>query len=179
VLERLPDALARGAKIYGELAGYAMNSDATDFVLPNPSGRPNACAGPEAGRGWPPRQIDIVSTHATGTTSGRRAGVPGAAANVSRTARDLHINNTKSFIGHAMGAAGASNWPATCRLRDRRRATRRSTSSNLDPECELPGSWLNQPREARVDHILNNSFGMLGINSVVVVKPPPSPHTRP
>ena len=81
------------------------------------------------------------------------------------------VNNTKSFIGHAMGAAGslelAGNLPAfqdgVCH------AT--INVENLDPQCELPGLVLNEPREkGSVKHILNNSFGMLGINSAVIIK---------
>ena len=69
-LERLSDAKARGAQIYGELVGYAMNTDATDFVLPNPE-RQAECINMALKRaGLEAEQIDIVSTHATGTASG-------------------------------------------------------------------------------------------------------------
>ena len=169
VLERLSDARARGAKTYGELSGYAMNSDATDFVLPDP-GRQAECmrlALRRAGLG--PQDIDIVSTHATGTTSGDIQEAQ-ALRQVWNGNGRTHFNNTKSFIGHAMGAAGAlelaGNLPALhdgiCHA-----------TINLDrpdPECDLPGLVANAPREVgKVAAILNNSFGMLGINSVVIV----------
>src|SRR5881296_3320202 len=67
VLERLDDALARNAKIYGELAGYAINTDATDFVLPNPERQAECVELALARAGLRPEDIDIVSTHATGT----------------------------------------------------------------------------------------------------------------
>ena len=70
VLERLSDAKARGAKIYGELAGYAMNSDATDFVLPNAERQADCVRIALRRAGLAPEQIDIVSTHATGTSTG-------------------------------------------------------------------------------------------------------------
>ena len=70
VLERYDDARRRGAKIYGEIAGYAMNSDASDFVLPNPA-RQAECMGLAMRRaGLNASDVDIVSTHATGTTGG-------------------------------------------------------------------------------------------------------------
>ncbi|MBT6849108.1 MAG: beta-ketoacyl-[acyl-carrier-protein] synthase family protein, partial [Planctomycetaceae bacterium] len=70
VLERLDDALARGARIYGELVGYSINTDATDFVLPNPE-RQSQCVQIALGRaGITPADVDILSTHATGTKSG-------------------------------------------------------------------------------------------------------------
>lgn len=169
VLERLDDARRRSAKIYGELVGYAMNSDATDVVLPNPERQAECMEKAIRSAGLTPDQIDLVSTHATGTTGGD---VQEAAA-LRRVFRDgpTHHNNSKSFYGHAMGAAGAlelaGNLPsfadgvchATINLDD------------PDPECELPGLVVNQPREGvRVEHILNNSFGMLGINSSVIIR---------
>lgn len=169
VLERLSDARARGAEILGEIAGYAINSDASDFVLPNPDRQAQcmelalrrARIGPEA--------IDVVSTHATGTTSGD---VQECVA--LRRVFGNHqpaINNSKSFIGHTMGASGAlelaGNLPA---FKDRVcHAT--INVDRLDPDCALEGLVTGDPRELkRVDYVLNNSFGMLGINSVLVVK---------
>jgi 3-oxoacyl-[acyl-carrier-protein] synthase II len=80
------------------------------------------------------------------------------------------LNNTKSFIGHAMGAAGllelAGNLPA---FRD---GICHATINvdQLDPKCAMPGLVVNAPRDhGNVQRILNNSFGMLGINSVTVV----------
>jgi 3-oxoacyl-[acyl-carrier-protein] synthase II len=175
VLERYNDAKARGAKIYGEIAGYAINSDASDFVLPNPQRQAECIEQAIKRAGLVPEQIDIVSTHATGTDSGDKQECEAlrqvfGAQFGNGHARTL-FNNTKSFIGHAMGAAGAleltGNLPAfvdgVCH------AT--INVDRLDPECELPGLVLNEPREVnRVNYILNNSFGMLGINSVLIVK---------
>lgn len=171
VLERLADAKARGANIYGEIVGYAMNSDATDFVLPDPD-RQAECIQLALRRAEiNPYDIDIVNTHATGTTSGDIQECLALRKVWREDSRHTLINNTKSFIGHAMGAAGAlelaGNLPAfsdgvchpTINL------------DRLDPECQLPGLVANQPREAGpVSTILNTSFGMLGINSVVIVK---------
>jgi 3-oxoacyl-[acyl-carrier-protein] synthase II len=170
VLERLNDARARGAKIYGEIVGYAMNSDATDFVLPDP-GRQAECmrlALRRAGIG--PEEIDIVSTHATGTSSGDAQECEALRQVWSGATRTL-FNNTKSFIGHAMGAAGvlelAGNLPAF----DDGVCHATINLDRLDPQCALPGLVANQPREnGKITTILNNSFGMLGINSAVVVK---------
>jgi 3-oxoacyl-[acyl-carrier-protein] synthase II len=170
VLERFSDARARGAKIYGELAGYAMNSDASDFVLPNAERQAQCVAKALNRAGLAPAEIDIVSTHATGTGAGDTqecTALRSAFAGSERT----RFNNAKSFIGHSMGAAGAlelaGNLPAftdgVCH------AT--INVEQLDPECALNGLVLNQPQEVgQVETILNNSFGMLGINSVVIVK---------
>jgi 3-oxoacyl-[acyl-carrier-protein] synthase II len=169
VLERLDDARARGAKIHGEVIGYAMNSDAYDFVLPHPERQAECIELALRRAGLDPDDIDIVSTHATGTSSGDVQECL-ALRRVFGEGRTL-FNNTKSFIGHAMGAAGvlelAGNLPAF----DDRVCHATINLDRLDPECALDGLVANQPRELpKVDTILNNSFGMLGINSVVIVK---------
>jgi len=170
VLERLSDARARGARIYGEIAGYAMNSDAYDFVLPHPERQAECMELALQRAGLEPQDIDIVSTHATGTVSGDVQECLALRRVFGEDGR-TQFNNTKSFIGHAMGAAGvlelAGNLPAfedcVCH------AT--INLDRLDPDCSLKGLVANEPRELpEVDAILNNSFGMLGINSVVIVK---------
>jgi 3-oxoacyl-[acyl-carrier-protein] synthase II len=170
VLERLADAKARGAKIYAEIAGYAMNSDAHDFVLPNAERQAQCVALALRRAGIRPDQVDIVSTHATGTGAGDTqecAALRQAFEGSERT----RFNNSKSFIGHTMGAAGALELAGNLPAFDDGVCHATINVDQLDPECALPGLVLNQPREAeRVDYILNNSFGMLGINSVVVVK---------
>jgi 3-oxoacyl-[acyl-carrier-protein] synthase II len=170
VLERLSDAKKRDANIIAEIVSYAINTDATDFVLPNPE-RQAQCIHKALKRGnLPVDAIDIVSTHATGTSSGDTQECIGLRDVFGKSER-VHFNNTKSFIGHTMGAAGAlelaGNLPA---LQDNHcHAT--INVDNLDPNCELPGLVQNQPQElSSVRYILNNSFGMLGINSVVIVR---------
>ena len=170
VLERFSDAKKRGAEIYGELAGYAINSDASDFVLPNPDRQAQCVELALQRAGLRPEQIDIVSTHATGTSSGD-AQECAALRRVFETSDRTHFNNTKSFIGHAMGAAGSleltGNLPAfkdgVCHPT--------INVDELDPECAIDQLVCGEPRELEsVDYILNNSFGMLGINSAVIIK---------
>ena len=169
-LERLPDAEKRGAKIVGEVVGYAINSDAHDFILPEPV-RQAECirlalkkAGLQAG------DMDILNTHATATKLGDIQEYT-AIKSVFEGEKTVWINNTKSFIGHTMGAAGtlelAGNLPAfednwvhpTINL------------DTLDPECALENIVVNEPKKLEVvNYIMNNSFGMFGINSVLIVK---------
>jgi 3-oxoacyl-[acyl-carrier-protein] synthase II len=170
VLERLSDAKARGAKIYGELVGYAMNSDATDFVLPNAQRQADCVRIALRRAGLAPEQIDIVSTHATGTSTGD-AQECAALRTAFQASNRTRFNNSKSFIGHTMGAAGALELAGNLPAFDDSVCHATINVDRLDPECDLPGLVLNQPQEApRVDYILNNSFGMLGINSVVIIK---------
>ncbi len=169
-LERMDRALARGARIHGEIVGYAMNSDARDFVLPHGQ-RQKECMQMALDRaGLAPADISILNIHATGTRQGD--------VEECRVVRELFadcpqtaINNTKSLIGHAMGAAGvlelAGNLPAFAD----HLVHPTINIDHLDPDCEVPGLVIGRPRQmVRVETILNNSFGMVGINSVVIVK---------
>ena len=169
-LERLPSALARGAKIYGEIVGHAMNSDATDFVLPDPTRQAQCMRLALSRAGIGAEQIDIVSSHATATEQGDIEESL-ALREVFGNCPNVAINNTKSFIGHAMGAAGALELLGNVPAFDDHLAHATINLDRLDPRCELPQLVANQPRKMeRVEYILNNSFGMLGINSVVIVK---------
>jgi len=170
ILERLDHAEARGARIYGEIVGYHMNSDASDFVLPN-SQRHIECMQAALKRaGIAPQDIDIVSTHATATPQGDIQECQ-ALRVVFADCPKTYFNNTKSFIGHAMGAAGALELAGNLPSFDDGLIHPTINVDNLDPQCEVPNLVVNTPQKVpRVDYILNNSSGMLGINSVVVVK---------
>jgi 3-oxoacyl-[acyl-carrier-protein] synthase II len=169
-LERLSDAKKRGAKIYGEIVGYAINTDATDFVLPNPERQAQCMHLALKRANITAEQIDIVSTHATGTSNGDTLECE-AVRTVFGQSEKTYINNAKSFIGHSMGAAGAIELAGNLPAFQDRMVHATINVDELDPECDGPGLVRNQPREVdRVDYILNNSFGMLGINSALIVK---------
>jgi 3-oxoacyl-[acyl-carrier-protein] synthase II len=169
-LERLSDAKARSAPILAEIVSYAINTDATDFVLPNPE-RQAQCVRMALQRGGlAPEQIQIVSTHATGTSSGDIQECE-ALRSVFPSGSGVRFNNTKSFIGHAMGAAGALELAGNLPAFQDRVCHATINVDNLDEQCAIDGLVLNQPQTLeRVDYILNNSFGMLGINSVLIVR---------
>lgn len=169
ILERYEDAKRRGARIYGEIAGYAMNSDASDFVLPNPveQSRCMRMALDRANKNA--TDIGIVSTHATATMSGDIQECD-AVRRVFGDSEPTLINNTKSYIGHAMGAAGSLELAGNLPSFEDGVVHPTINVDELDPECEIPGLVLNEAREtAGVNAILNNSFGMLGINSALIV----------
>ncbi len=153
VLERLPDAQKRGAKIYGEIIGHSLNTDATDFVLPNAE-RQEECIHLALRRaGIVPEQVDVVSTHATGTVSGDSqecVALRRAFADSEKT----FFNNTKSFIGHCMGAAGALEMAGNLVGFEDDVCHATINVDELDPECELSGLVLNEPREVEesADH---------------------------
>ncbi len=170
-LERLDDALARGAKIYGEISGYHVNSDASDYVLPNPTRQAECVRAALRRGGLNPADIHIVNTHATATPLGDIQECEAIRAVFGEGCPDTHINNTKSFIGHAMGAAGALELAGNLPSFDDLVVHPTINVDELDPQCALPGLVLNRARPAaKVDAILNNSFGMLGINSTLIVR---------
>ena len=169
-LERLEDAQARGARIYGEVAGWCVNSDASDYVLPNPQ-RQAECMGAALVRGGlAAREIQIVNTHATATPLGDIQECEAVRA-VFGDCPETWINNTKGYIGHTMGAAGALELAGNLPAFSDRMVHPTINLDDLDPACALPNLVVNQPVEVkRVDAILNNSFGMLGINSALIVR---------
>lgn len=170
-LERLDDAMARGAKIYGEIAGYHVNSDASDYVLPNPVRQAECVRASIARAGLSSSDIHIVNTHATATLLGDIQECEAIRAVFGEGCPDTYINNTKSYIGHCMGAAGALELAGNLPSFDDFTVHPSINVDDLDPLCAIPGLVLNQPRRvAKVDTILNNSFGMLGINSALIVK---------
>lgn len=170
-LERLEDAQARGAKIYAEIAGYCVNSDASDYVLPNPGRQAECVRKALASAGMKPSDIHIINTHATATPMGDIQECEAIRAVFGENCPDTYVNNTKSFIGHAMGAAGALELAGNLPAFDDLTVHPTINVDDLDPQCALPGLVLNTPKKvSKVDTILNNSFGMLGINSTLIVK---------
>ena len=169
-LERLSDAQKRGAKIYGEIVGYAINSDAVDFILPDP-GRQAQCIRMALDRaGLKPNDIDILNAHATATQMGDIQEAK-ALREVFGDNSKTRINNTKSFIGHTMGAAGTLELSGNLPSFDDLMVHPTINIDDLDPECALNNLVANTPEKLpSVDYIMNNSFGMFGINSVLIVK---------
>lgn len=168
-LERLEDAMARGANIIAEVSGWALNSDATDYVLPNPERQAQCMRAALTRAKKDVSDIQIVNTHATSTKQGDIQECE-AIGEVFGKSDSTYINNTKSFIGHSMGAAGAlelaGNLPA---FRDKM-VHPTINVDELDPQCNVGKLVIGEAVELdQVDAIFNNSFGMLGINSSLVV----------
>ncbi|MFW5883652.1 MAG: beta-ketoacyl-[acyl-carrier-protein] synthase family protein [Verrucomicrobiota bacterium] len=170
VLERLEDAQRRGARIIAEIIGYHMNSDALDYVLPCAERQAECMRAACANAGIEPSEIDIVSTHATSTPQGDVQECE-AVGSVFEHCPQTYINNTKSFIGHAMGAAGALELAGNLPSFTDGLVHPTINVDELDPACNLPNLVIERPRPIeRVDTLLNNSFGMLGINSALIVR---------
>lgn len=169
-LEYLEKALERDAHIYGEIVGYAMNSDAKDFVLPYGKRQAECMRLALKRANLHPDEIDLINTHATGTKQGDIEECK-AIQEVFADSRTTYVNNTKSIIGHAMGAAGVLELAGNLPSFDDGVVHPTINIENLDPECNIKNLVINEAVQAEsIGTILNNSFGMVGINSTVIVK---------
>ena len=169
-LERLENAEKRGAKIYGEIVGYAINSDAIDFILPDPERQTQCMRRALDQAGLKPGDIDILNAHATATQMGdiqETKAIREVFGNKSKT----RINNTKSFIGHTMGAAGTLELSGNLPAFNDNMVHPTINLDDIDPECAVNNLVANTPEKLpSINYIMNNSFGMFGINSVLIVK---------
>jgi 3-oxoacyl-[acyl-carrier-protein] synthase II len=171
VLERLEHALARGAKIYAEVVGYAANSDAYHAIAPNPipTGPIKAMRQALADARLGPEAVDMINAHGTSTPLGDVAETKAIKAVFGDGAYNVPVSANKSMLGHAMGAGGALELLAcVLSIRD----NQIPPTMNLDqpdPECDLDYVPHNA-RAARVDVVLKNSFGMGSQNACVVLR---------
>ena len=170
VLERLENALARGARIYAEVLGYATNSDAYHFAAPDPEavGATSVMRTAMQNAGITPDQVDYINAHGTSTPLNDAAETLAIKKAFGERAYKIPISSTKSMIGHSMGAAGAFEAVACAMtLRDQKiHAT--VNYETPDPACDLD-YVPNVARNAKVDILLSNSFGLGGQNACLVL----------
>ncbi|MEE4242531.1 MAG: beta-ketoacyl-[acyl-carrier-protein] synthase family protein [Desulfopila sp.] len=170
ILETLESARKRNCRIYGEIVGYAMNSDAKDYVLPYGKRQSECMELALAKAQLAPNQIDIINTHATGTKQGDVEECK-AIRDTFRNCPTTFVNNTKSIIGHAMGAAGVLELAGNLPSFSDNMVHPTINIDKIDPECAIDNLVVNDPVTcSSVTTILNNSFGMVGINSAIIVK---------
>src|SRR6266536_1912774 len=172
VLEELEHAQARGAKIYAELAGYGLSSDATHITEPDPTGEHPARAMKNAfsDAGIEPSEIDYVNAHGTSTPLGDASETRVIKIAVGEeVARGLPISSTKGATGHCLGAAGAVEATfSILAIRDGKLPPTINYEAE-DPECDL--DYIpNESRDADVRVTVSNSFGFGGHNASIVLK---------
>jgi 3-oxoacyl-[acyl-carrier-protein] synthase-1 len=163
VLEEYEHAKARGAKIYGELVGYAANSDGYDMVAPSGEGaaRCMKLAMAEAGG----RTIDYLNPHGTSTPVGDSKEM-GAVREVFGDKPPM-ISSTKSLTGHSLGAAGAQEAIYSILMLNNGFAAESAHIEELDPEfADLP--ILRQRADKALETVMSNSFGFGGTNGTLI-----------
>ncbi|HSS81949.1 MAG TPA: beta-ketoacyl-ACP synthase II [Gaiellaceae bacterium] len=172
VLEELEHARARGAKIYAELLGYGVSSDARHITEPDPSGINPARAMTMAfgDASVEPDEIDYINAHGTSTPLGDSAETRVIKLALGEeNARKTPVSSTKGATGHCLGAAGAVEAMFSILAIDRGVLPPTINYEEPDPECDL--DYIpNESREADVRTAVSNSFGFGGHNATVVFR---------
>jgi len=172
VLEELEHARARGAKIYAELLGYGVSSDAQHITEPDPSGvnpaRAMTMAFGDAGVNTD--EIDYINAHGTSTPLGDAAETRVIKLALGEeNARTTPVSSTKGATGHCLGAAGAVEAMFSILAIERGALPPTINYDEPDPECDL--DYIpNEAREADVRTAVSNSFGFGGHNATIVVR---------
>jgi 3-oxoacyl-[acyl-carrier-protein] synthase II len=171
ILESLPHAKKRRAKIYAEVAGYAATSEAYNMVIPQEDGVEMAATMAMALRDarTVPAQVDYVNAHATSTVRGDEVEIRGIRRLLKARANKVLISATKSSIGHTLSAAGCIGAIATTMAIQNDLVHPTINYEDPDPECQLPGIAA-KPQERRIKVALVNSFGFGSNNSSLVLK---------
>jgi nodulation protein E len=169
VLEPLDAARRRGAKIYAELAGMGMSSDAGHITLPCEHGAARAMRAALDDARMQPADIDYVNAHGTGTTANDSTESRAIRQVFGEHARALAVSSTKSMHGHALGASGAIELVATVLALHYGIVPPTANFTEPDPECDLD-CVPNQARERPIRAALSNSFAFGGLNAVLAVR---------
>jgi len=168
LLERLDDARARGARIYGEVAGYGLTNDAHHMSAPRPDATMNAAAMKRAldEAGVAPNEVDVVNAHGSATPLGDRAEALAMELVFGARAASVPVTATKGQHAHALGATGA--WEAALSLASIANGVvpRSVNSDDLAEPLAVTRERLEQP----VRTVLSNSAGFGGINAALVFR---------
>ncbi len=172
VLETLDHALRRGARVYGEIAGYGMNSDAYHITAPLPDGSGLARAMSDALREarLEPSRIDYLNAHGTSTLLNDKCETAAIKKVFGSAAFRLAVSSTKSMTGHLLGAAGAVELIACLLSMNYNLVPPTINLENPDlPECDLDYT-ANKAREKEIRVAMSNSSGFGGHNACIIVK---------
>ncbi|MBL0058195.1 MAG: beta-ketoacyl-ACP synthase II [Elusimicrobia bacterium] len=171
VLETLEHAQARGAHIYGELAGFGATDDAYHITAPSPEGKAASRAMQLAmeDAGVRPEEVDYINAHGTSTELNDKTETLALKKVFGAHAKKLAVSSTKSMTGHLLGAAGAVELIATLLCMENGFIHPTVNYETPDPECDLD-YVPNVARTAQIQCALSNSLGFGGHNAVVVAK---------
>jgi 3-oxoacyl-[acyl-carrier-protein] synthase II len=171
ILETETHARARGARIYGELAGYGMTADANHMVQPSEGGEGMARAMRIAMRhaGIAPKDIHYVNAHGTSTPLNDKTETMALKNAFGEAAYDVPISSTKSMIGHCFGAAGALEAIISLKAMQENLLPPTINLDTPDPDCDLD-YVPNVARPQRIDVAMSNAMGLGGHNSCVIFR---------
>lgn len=173
VLEEYEHAKARGAKIYAELAGGGLSSDAYHMTAPHPDGIGVVRVMENCLRdaGLKPEDVDAINTHGTSTPLGDVAELKAISQVFGEHAKNININSTKSMTGHLLGAAGAIEAIASILAMEHGLVpptiNHTTVDENIDSSLNLT---LNKAQKREVNVAMSNTFGFGGHNACVIFK---------
>ncbi|HXA57444.1 MAG TPA: beta-ketoacyl-[acyl-carrier-protein] synthase family protein [Candidatus Acidoferrum sp.] len=169
ILEPMDAAKARGAKVYAEICGFGMTSDAHHLTQPAMHGPSRAMKGALREAGLAPEEIGYINAHGTGTPGNDPVETAAIRDVFGAHANSLAVSSTKSLHGHALGAAGALEAIATILALRNGILPPTANYNEPDPECDLD-YVPNKPRAKQVSAALSNSFAFGGLNAVVAFR---------
>ena len=169
VLESLERAQTRGAKIWGEIAGFGMSSDAYHITQPSALGAARAMQAALRDSGAAPQDIGYINAHGTGTLVNDCTEVEAIRSVFGAHSAKLLVSSTKSMHGHALGAAGALEAAATLLALREGILPPTANFTGPDPACDLD-VVPNTARRTQVEWALSNSFAFGGLNAVLAFR---------
>jgi len=169
VLEEYEHAVARGAKIYAELAGFGMSADAGHMTAPNMDGPRRAMLSALRNAGVNTDEVDYLNAHGTSTPLGDLNESNAIKAALGDHAKKIVVNSTKSMTGHLLGGAGGIESVFTVLALHHQKSPPTINIFNQDPECDLD-YCANVARDMRIDVAVKNNFGFGGTNGSLVFK---------
>lgn len=171
ILEELEHALARGAKIYGEIVGYGATGDAYHITSPAPGGEGGARAMKQAieDAGITPEDINYVNAHGTSTPLNDKFETQAIKTTFGEHASKIYISSTKSMTGHLLGAAGAIEAIFSLKAIQEGIVPPTINYATPDEECDL-NYVPSKAVEANLNYVLSNSLGFGGHNATLIFK---------
>jgi len=171
ILEELSFALNRGARIYGEVAGYGVTSDAFHMAAP-PPGHEGAARCMQAAlqeAGMEPAEIDYINAHGTSTPLNDQYEVEAIKTVFGEHSGRLAVSSTKSMTGHMLGAAGAVEAIFCLKAMEEGILPPTTNLDHPDPACDLD-FVPHRPRKRDIRAAMSNTFGFGGVNAALILK---------
>ncbi len=169
VLEPLEAARARGARVYAEIVGFGMSSDAHHITQPQAEGAARAMRGALTDAEVSAPQVEYINAHGTGTPANDSTEVAAIRDVFAAHAGKLAVSSTKSMHGHALGAAGALEAAATAMSLSNGVLPPTANFTEADPACNLD-VIPNVARHKKVEYAMSNSFAFGGLNAVLLFR---------
>ena len=168
VLEEYNSARSRGARIYGEITGYANTSDAFHQTLPAAEGEARAISAAIEDARLKLEDIGFINAHGTSTPAGDKTESKAIKIAFGSSAYHVPVTSVKSMTGHMLAASGALEAAFTLKSMEEGLIPPTINLRQRDPECDL--DYVTETRKSEIGYALSHSFGFGGVNAVLVFK---------